>query len=164
MRSLLRRSWVRTFVAVFAVCLVIMVVVNAVGGYAHPVYFVGLGLAAAALVVGIQIGAERIDPWNWPESETAPPRFRRLGVDDRALNHQHRLARKSPQARATAVRPALADLVAERLHRSRGMHPDDLAAGAGEWVSSDLGGLLDGSRTTLTLDEFDELMKEIETL
>lgn len=164
MIGVLQRGWVRTFAAVFVVCLVIMVVVNAVGGYAHPIYFVGLSLAAASLATAIQVGAERIDQWNWPESDAAPPRFRRIGADDRALNHQHRLARKSPQARATALRPVLADVVGERLHRSRGVDPDDLTRRAGEWVSPDLAGLLDGSRTTLTLDEFDELMKEIETL
>lgn len=162
--SLWRRSWVRTFVAVFALSLVLMGVVNAVGGYAHPVFFVGVGLAAGAAVAGIQVATERIDAWNWPEAETAPPRTRRLGTDDRALSHQHRLARGTPQARATAIGPTLAELAVGRLQRARGGDREEVSRRAREWVSPELAGLVDGTLNTLTLDEFDALMKEIETL
>ena len=161
---IVRRGWVLTFVAVFALCLVFMVVVNAAGGFAHPVFFVGLGVAAGGLAAGVRVAVGRIEPWTWPESEVAPPRVRRLGADDRALSHQHRLSRDNSTARATALRPILTDVVADRLHRSHGIGHDETAERARGLVSAELAGLIDGSRTTLTLDEFDTLMKEIETL
>lgn len=160
----LRQGWLRTGALVFLACLVAAVAVTLAGGWIDPLYAVVAGIAVAALVAGVQVAADRIDPWHWPENPAAVPRFRRVGTDDRARELQHLLTRDDPHDRATAIRPVLAATVAERLSRRRGLAPDEALDRADEWLSVPLADFLTGARTSLTLAEFDVLMKEIDAL
>lgn len=163
---MIRSTWVKVLIAAVVLAALGVGVIDLAGGFAHPVFFGGLALAAGTFLAVVLLLADRVESYAWPEPVVAGgPQTQ--GTLELVRVVEQRMRDPDPQDRARSLDPVVREVVTDLLRvrhhvdldhdpvRARALLSDDLAA---------VVGLVPGVVRSLEPPDLARLIDELERL
>lgn len=166
MRRLVKELWFQLALSCLLFGVAVSVIVNLVGGFANPIFFVGLGLAAGICLALVVTAARSAVLFRWPSAKL-DRESAQFGSDERVRIWQHRLDLETNSGRPAAADPLLTELVAERLMIKYRVDLERDPDRARTLLSADLAscvGLAPRAQRALSLAQLSALTDEIASL
>jgi hypothetical protein len=104
----------KVLLATVALTAVMVLVIDLAGGFAHPLYFGGLAVAAGSFLALLVVAAPAVQSYDWPRRPVVQA-TNPLATLERVRVIEYRMGNTDPAARAAGIDPILTDIVADLL-------------------------------------------------